>query len=309
MFESGQLYSSTMQLVNGVTNVKVSQSIQRADITVIDRGKPLNQRPVINYIPTDVTIDMWKRDNSLEIMLGLVNPTGIFAAITKTRSDTATYGIRSMQVYYAPTFSATYNSLVDIKSGVITNYSLQGSVSEPMRQSLSFQFLDQSGSQNLSPRSSNSYAASIIKPEGQSLTGIQFTGYGITGFNIQSFSLGVTFGRTAIMQLGTRFPVERQLTAVNATLQVQGYLEGLNNSMTGLGQYNCGDPTYGNVSLLMSPSCAAGSPTSVLITNPYLESISYDGQVGNFTTVSLSFSMPLGSNPLDTGDGSVLVLT
>ena len=300
---------SSMQPVNRVTDVKVDFSVPYTNVNVLNRGKPLEQRPIINYIPVNVTIDMYKSDNSLEQMLGLINPTGVAMLITDTNPLTATYGIRSMQVYYAPTSSANYNSLLDIKSGVLTNYSLQGSVSEPMRQSVAFQFLDMSGSVNTTLRDTTAYASAVIKPENIALNNLQFTGYGITGFTIQSFSLGIQFARTSVMQMGSRFPQSRPLTDVNATLQVQGFVEGLNNTFTGLSIYNCGTPTYETATLVMTPACSASSPSTVTIGNPYLESLSIAGQVGNFTTISMSFSMPLGPNPREVSDGSTLSLT
>lgn len=307
--ESGVLYSSSMAPVNGVTNVKVDWSASRTNVTVLNRGKPLEQRVIVNYIPVNVSMDLFKRDNSLEQILALINPTGVAMNITDTNAATATFGIRSMQLYYAPTNSANFDALLDIKSGVLTSYSLQGAINSPVRESISMQFLDMSGSINTTLRTSNTYAAAPVIPAGISLTGIQFSGYGLTGVNVQSFSLGINFTRTTVFQLGTRFPVSRPLTDVTATLQVQGFFEGVNNSVTGLSQYFCGSPTYGPVSLVLTPSCSTASPSSINITNPYIESQSWDGQVGNFSTFSISLSMPLGPNPLETGDGSTLTLS
>lgn len=306
--ESGLLYASSMQLVNRVTNVKIDYNIPRTNVNVLNRGKPLEARPVINYIPVNVSLDMYKSDNSLEQMLGLVNPIGIGALITDTNSLTATYGIRSMQVYYAPTQSANYNGLLDIKSGVLTSYSLQGSISEPVRQSVALQFLDMSGSVNTTARDSTNYQAAPIKPENITLANIQITGYGFSGATIQSFSLGVSFSRTQVMKMGQRFPDSRPLTDISASLQIQGFFEGVNNSLTGLNQFNFGSPTFGVVQLTLIPSTPNASPTVITLTNPYLDSFNVDGQVGNFSTFSASYSLPLGPNPLETGDGSVLTI-
>lgn len=309
--ESGVLYSSSMQVVNRVTDVKIGGQIPHANINVLNRGKPLEARPVINYSPVDVSFDLLKSDNSLETMLGLINPTGVGMLITDTNAATATYGIRSMQVYFAPTSSANYNGLYDIKSGVLTSYALQGSISEPMRQSISMSFLDISGSVNNTLRDATTYASAVIKPANISLTGIQFTGYGLTGITVQSFSLNISFSRTQVMQLGQKFPQQRPLTDIVASLQLQGYMEGLNSSLTGLSQYDCGTPTYGTIGLTMVPLCApaGSSPSQITITNPYLESFSVNGQVGNFSTFSIALSMPLGPNPLEVQDGSTLALT
>ena len=307
--ESGVLYSSSMQPLQRVTNVKIGTQIPRQNTDVLNRGKPLEQRQVINYSPVDVTFDLFKSDNSLEIMLGLINPNGIVTNIHDTNGLTATYGIRSSQVYYAPTTSTNYNGLYDLKSGVITSYGLQGTINEAMRQSIGMQYLDMSGSVNTTARDSSNYTAALVNPANIQLTGIQFTGYGVTGMNVQSFSFGVSFGRVAVMQLGTKFPVRRQLTSVVASLQVQGFIEGLNNSFTGLSQYDCGTPTYGTVGLTMTPLCGLTSPASITMINPYLESFSTDAQVGGFTTFSASFSLPIGPNPNETTDGSVVIMT
>lgn len=306
---SGVLYSDVLTPLHRVTSVRVNAQPPRTNVNVLNRGKPLEQRPVINYIPVDVSVDMVQSSLRFEQICGLVNSTGIAAALTDTNATTAQLAIRNMQILYAPTDSTNYNGELDLKSGVLTNYSLQGSISEPVRSAFSMQFLDMSGAVNTSVRDTSDYAVGPIKPENVSLTGIQFTGLGITGVTVQSFSVGVTFSRTPIMQLGQRFPVSRPLTDVNATLQVQGYMEGINNSLTGLGVFNCGDPMFGTVGLTLSPSCVTVSPYTVTAINPYWEGMSVDSQVGGFTNVSFSFSLPLGPNPLETGDGSVLKLT
>lgn len=307
--ESGNLYSSTMQNVNRVTSVKVSYDIPRVNTNNMHRGKPLEQRQVVNYIPVNVSFDMYKSDNSLEQMLGLVNTTGVAAALFDTNAATATVGMRSMQVYYAPNSSSAYNGLADIKSGVLTSYSLQGSINDAMRQSISMQFLDMSGSANTTQRDTSTYRTSIVRPEDINLTGIQFTGYGLSNITIDSFSLSIAFRRTDVIYMGSRFPIQRPLIDVNATLQVQGFIEGLNNSVTSLSQYFNGNPTYGPISLVLYPACTSASPTTITMTNPYLDNVSMDSQVGNFSTFSATFSLPLGPNALETGDGSVLTIT
>jgi len=309
LLSSGVLYSDVLTPLHRVTNVRTSAQPPRVNINVLNRGKPLEQRPVINYTPADVTVDMVQSSLRFEQMCGLVNNTGIAAALTDTAAATAQLGIRNMQILYAPTNSTNYNGELDFASGVLTSYSLQGSVTEPVRSAFSMQFLNMSGAVNTTVRDTSNYAVGPIKPENMSITGIQFTGLGITGVTIQSFSLGVTFSRAPIMALGSKFPTSRPLTDVNATLQVQGFMEGLNNSFTGLQTFDCGTPMYGTVGLTFSPSCVATSPYTITAINPYWEGLSVDSQVGNFTTISFALSFPLGPNPLETGDGSVLKLT
>lgn len=316
MYQAGQvklssgLAGTSMGAIERVQSVKINVNIPRANVSALNRSKPLAQRPVINYTPIDFSFDFVKSNNSIETMLGLVNSTGVTTQITNAQALGNSWAVRNAQVYFAPTASSSYNGLLDLKSGVLTNYSVQGSVSEPVRGSVGMQFFDMSGSVNTTARDTVTYGAEVVKPEGSYLTGILFTGYGVTGVTIQSFSLGVGFNRTQVFQLGgTPFPVDRPMTEASASLQVQGYFEGVNNSLTGLSQYSCGNPTFGNVYLTLLPSCSSAAPTTYTLTNPYLDSQSIDGQVGGFSTCSFSFSLPLPINPSETTDGSVLTIT
>lgn len=303
------LVSTTMQPVPRVTNVKADYSPALSNVMIIGRAKPLEARPVINYTPVDTTIEFYHSDNQIPQMLGLVNSSHICSGLVDTKAASSTFGMRNMQVAYAPTASATYNGLLDFKSGVLTSFSLQGSVGDPVKGSFAMQFLDVSGSVNNTTRDSTNLAAALVKPEGMSLTGILFTGYGITGMNIQSFTFSLGLGRTEVKQLGSKFPVERPLTEVNASLQVNGYFDGVNSSMTGLSQYDCGNPTYGTVGLTMIPACSTSSASTITMKNPYLTNLAIDSQAGGFSTVSITLDLPIGPNPAETTDGSTVTMT
>lgn len=304
---SGILGSETMVAACRVTNVSISTPIPRANVNVLNRGKPLEQRPVINYVPVDFSCDSYFSDKSFETNVGLINSTGITAAIVDTKAASATYGVRNMQVLFSPTNSNYFNGGRDLKSGVLSSYALKGGISEPVTRSVSMQFLDMSG-YILNTSRPAAGVAGFVRPEGAFLTGIQFSGYGVSGVNIQSFSLTVSFTRAATNNMGQRFPVERPLTDVTATLQVQGYIDGFNNVMSGLGQYNAGSPTYETVGLTLYPACSTSAPMTVTMINPYLDNETINPQIGNFATVSYSFSLPIGPNPYETGDGSRLIM-
>lgn len=306
---SGILGSEIMTPILRVTNFKWDFSVPRANVSVLNRGKPLEQRVVVNYTPVNVSMGLIQSDLRLEQILGLVNPTGIALSIADANPSTSRYGIRNMQVLYAPTSSSSYNGEIDFLSGVLTNYSLQGSIDQPIVAQIGMNFLDLTGSNNFTSRDTTNYAAGVIKPENMNLTGIQFNGYGITGFTIQSFGLNVSFTRTAVQQLGNKYPIDRPLVDVQAQLQIQGFIEGVNNTLTGLSQYDCGNPTYGNVYLTLYPSCSTSSPYTITMKNPYLDSQAVDAQVGGFTTAAFQFSLPLGPNALENTDGSVLYIT
>lgn len=297
-----------MQAVPRVTNVKVDYNVPRANVMVLNRGKPLENRPVINYIPVQAGVEFYHSDSQIAQMLGICNSSGVCQSITDTRAATYTMGLRSMQVLFAPTNSANYNGLLDLKSGVLSSYSLQGSVGDPVRGSFTLDFLDMSGSVNTTARDSTNVAANLVKPEGMSLTGIQFTGYGLTGMTIQSFSFSLGLSRAAVQQIGTKFPLERPLTDVGASFQCTAFFDGINNSVTGLSQFDCGQPSVGTVGLTLTPSCGS-SPSTITMKNPYLDSFSIDSAVGGFSTVSISLSLPIGPNPLETSDGSVVIIS
>jgi hypothetical protein len=305
--ESG--LAGAMMPIERATSVGINYSIPRASVGVLNRGKPLNQRPVINYTPVDVSIDFYKSNSDIEAALGLLNSSNVTTNLVEARSGVSTAAIRDIHVLFAPTNSTNYNGALYVSDAVLTSYAVQGSIGEPVRGSIGFQGLEMSGAVNTTSRDSTNYVAALVKPENIALTGIQFTGVGLTGTNIQSFSFSLGIGRTQVQQLGQRFPSERPLTDVSASMQIQGFFEGVNNSLTSLGNFNCGDPFDGQVKLTMTPSCSTAGATNIEIIRPYFESFSVEGQAGGFSTFSLSLSAPIGPNPNETTDGSVVKIT
>ncbi len=307
-FDSGIVGSTIPVPFHRVTNVRITDSIQRVNVMALNRGKPLVQRPITNYIPSEMMVEFVKSNSSPEYIFGLANPTGIVANIVNTNLSNVTYGVRNSYVYFAPINSTTFNGVVNLTSGVITNYSLQGTVGEPVRGSVTMQFLDRNQATTTSGRTNTDYGTALVKPENVALNNINFAGLGITGMNVQSFSFGINFNRSAIHTLGSRYPSDRPITDVTATLQLQGYTEGFNNTLTGLGTYNNGDPIYGSFTMVLTPTGDTSSPTTYTFTNPYLESQEISSQVGGFTTAVIGFSFPIGPNPLETGNGSVITI-
>jgi len=309
--QSGAAGTGIPYMVNldRATSVGVNYSIPRADVSVLNRGKPLQDRPVINYVPVDVSINCYKSNKDIERSLGLVNSSNVISNITETRNGYSTSGVRNLQVFYAPSTSSNYNSILDIKSGVLTTYSVQGSVGDPVTTSLSFQALEMSGGTNFNSRDSSNYAAALVRPENATLTGILFTGVGLTGVTIQSFSFSLGINRTQILELGSRLPTERPLTDVNAGIQVQGFFEGFNNAVTSLQTFSCGQPMNGEVTLSFTPSCTTAETTTINVVRPYFDSFSVEGQAGGFSTFTLSLNAPIGTNPTETTNGSVVKIT
>ncbi len=302
--ESGKLGSQSLVPIGRVSNCSITNNLQRADVTNLGRGKPLEQRPIINYVPVDFSCDIYKTNNNLEGILGLTNSTGVLTRIASADILDAVESIKNARILFSSNDSSYYNAGMELQSGVLTNYSIQCSIESPVKTSLSFQFLDQKTYSFSSSRSLTENNFEIVRPENSVITGIQFSGYGITGFKTQSFNLSLSINRASTMYMGERFPVDRPLTDARATLQVQGYFNGLTN-ISGLSGYNNGDPTFGDIGITLTSSCS-GDKTTYTLTNPYLDSQTYTPQAGGFTTVSLNFSLPIGTNPLDVIDGSNL---
>ncbi len=306
--ESGALPSATMLPVPRITSVRVGANLPRINVGILNRGKPLAQRPILNYTPVNGEFDYYHTDLTIPAMLGITGTLGVCAGIIETKGTIATFGVRSAQVAFAPTSSSSYNGLIDLKSGVLNSWGIQGSVSEPVRGSFGLEFLEMSGSLYGASRDSTNIDASFVKPENVSLGALALSGLGFTGVTFQSFGFNVGFARQGVQQLGAKFPVERPLTDVGATLQVQGFFDGINNSMTGLSQYDNGQSFQGSVALTLVPF-GVNASTTITMLNPYLDNFSIESQVGGFSTVSVSFSLPIGPNPNETADGSVVRIT
>lgn len=314
-FQAGQVYIDSgsqsvavMTPAQRITSVRVAPSIQRANVAVLGRGKPNAQRPIVGYVPTEASFEYVKSDKSIEQMLGLIHASNITTNLTETKPALSTYGIRNARILFAPTYSNTYDGQMDLKSGVLSNFSLQGAVGDSVKGSFTMSFLDKCESAVSSGKSSTDYNIELVKPEGVTITGIQFSGYGLTGVKVQSFSFGVNFNRTEVNIFGEKFPIERPFTDVSSSLQVQGYTDGFNSSFTGLEMLRKGDPMDGQISITLLPADSTAASTTILMTRPYLDSLEYSSQVGGFTTVSMGFALPIGPNPNEITNGSVLTI-
>ncbi len=297
---------STFAMVPRVQNVSVGFQVPRSNVPIIGRVKPLNQRPVINYVPVSLSCEYVKGDKSMEYNLGLLNPSGI--AVTQgLLPDVSTTGVQNFQVLLAPNSSSSYAGQINVWSGVLNSFSLAGSVGDPVKGSFSMDCLDRNQVANNSARVAPSYNAQLIKNENITLTGIDFTGVGYSGVVIQSFKLDVNFQRVSTLRLGEKYPV-RRLTEAVATLSLQGFLEGVTLS-PGLSGFDCGNFQAGNIGLSLLPSCSSEPATVITMTNPYVESSNLGVQVGNYISVDISYSVPLSFVSSEASSGSNLTIS
>lgn len=303
---SGQAGTS-YAMVPRCQSVNIGYQIPRTNVPIIGRMKPLNNRPVVNYTPSTVSVEYVKGDKNVETMLGILNSTGI-AVNLGAGTSLNNYGARNIQVMLAPNTSPNYAGQYNLMTGVLNSFSMGGSVTEPVKAGFSMEFLDVQQAPNNNARTIPDYGAQLVKSENTTITGIDFTGLGYSGIIIQSFKFDVNFNRTSTIRLGEKYP-DRRVTEANATLALNGFLEGSTNTVTSLTGYDCGAPIPGVYSLSLLPSCSTESPTVINITNPYLESVSLGSQVGNYISVDLQFSCPLSYVPSEAALGSNVTIT
>lgn len=304
---SGSEGSSYMRLPR-VQGIGAGFQIPRVTIPVMGRFKPLAERPVINFTPVPLSIEYIKGDKAFEDNLGLTNATGVGVALGAADSNSvAGFGCRNFQIRLAPHTSPNYAGQINVLSGVLTSFSLGGSIGDPVKGAVAFECLDWQQVTNTGVRSDITYSANLIKSENIILSGIGFSGLGITNLIIQNFKLDVTFGRVATIRMGNKYP-ERPITDVHANLSIQGFLEGINTDITSLTGYDCGTALANPIQLTLSPSCSSEAATVITMTNPYLDSQQFGAQVGNFISVDMSFSCPISTIATEAQTGSNLTI-
>lgn len=286
-------------------SISVSYQIPRQNITNLGRFKPLVSRPVVNFTPVQISFDYIKSDNTVENFLGIANPTGLPNLLSNSESVNG-YGLRNLEVVMSPTVSATYAGQIQVWSGCLQSYSMSASVGEPARANIAMEALDMTFIANTSGKATNDYSANIVKPENISISGIYFSGLGISSIITQSVSLSMSINRAATFRLGRKYP-ERPITEVNASLQLNGFVENI-NAFTGMATHDCGNPLTGVYYITLLPSCSNEAVSTYVIRNPYLDSFNFSNQVGNFASVDLSFSLPLSILASETGQGSNITL-
>lgn len=315
-FQGAELFMSTgasataVAKVDRIQDVSWNFQIPRTQTSVIGRFNPLADQPVINYTPTSLSVNYTKGNKDVERCFGLLNTTGVGVQIGQG-TTVADWGARSFQQMNVPTYAGTalaYAGQWDIVSGVLKSFSLQGSVGEAVKGSFSVEALDLRQVANTSARTVPNYSGNLIKPAGVTITGINFTGFGFTGLVLQSFSFQLAFDHAQTFQLGTQYP-ERRVSAIGATLQLGGFMEGASNALTSLTGYDLGSPLPGQYVLSLQPSCGPEPTTTITLTQPYLSSQSLGAQIGSMNQVSLGFALPCSVVPSEATAGCNVTIT
>ena len=303
---SSGLAGSSIAPLDRIQSVNVSYQPPRASIGVLGRFSPLKDRPVINFTPVNLSFDFIKSSKTIESNLGILNSTGAGLNLANSESVNG-FGLRNFEVAMASTRSDAYSNKVVLSSGALNSYSIQGSVGDPARGSCSFECLSINSASDTTTKTNQDYNGEVVKSEGTFLSGIEFEGFGLSGLMVQSFNLGVNLSRTSTFKLGSKYP-ERPITSIDTSLQVNGFMEGLNENLTLTG-YDCGAPITGSYYLTLKPSCSEEPATTYKITNPHLEGQSFTSAVGSFVAVDLSFSASVSILESEATSGPNLTIT
>lgn len=307
---SSGVTNGVFALIQRVQSIDVSFQFPRTEQRVLGRFKPLNERPVVNYTPVNLSVNYTEGNKDVERNLGFLNSTGVLIQMGQN-TEVTNWGARSFQIYNAPVNSPAYAGQWNVVSGVVKSFSLAGSVGGVVEGSFNVEALDLQQVANNTARTVPNYSGQVIKSENISITGINFTGLGYSGLTIQSFNFGININYASTFRIGTKYP-ERRITDASATLQIVGFMEGVTNTVTGLNVYDCGTFITGTYVFSMTPSCSSEPPTLITLTNPYLERQSVGTQVGNYTSIDLGFSCPLTVVPMEAtgaGFGSNVTIT
>ncbi len=293
--------------IQRVSNISTAFQPPRTQQRVIGRMLPLNQQPVLNYTPVSLSVNSTMGNKDLTRNLGLLNSTGILTQIGQN-TEVTNWGARSFQIYNAPINSPNYAGQWNVVTGVLKSYSAAGSVGGVVEEAITMEALNLQQVDNNNPRTVPNYSGVVVKSENMIITGINFSGLGFSGLTIQSFSFQTSINHAATFRIGTQFP-ERRITDGTATLQVVGFMEGVTNTVDSLNTYAAGNSLTGTFVLSLTPSCSSEPAMNITMVSPYLDSQTVGTQVGNYTEVSLGFSVPLTTVPAETTLGSNVTIT
>lgn len=304
---SSGIVNDTYALIQRVTNISTAYQIPRTQQRVLGRMLPLNEQPVLNYTPVNLSVNFTEGNKDVERNLGILNTTGVLTQIGQN-TEVTNWGARSFKILNAPINSTTYAGQWNVVTGILKSYSLAGSVGGVVEGSFSIEALDLQQVANGSARTVPNYSGQVVKSENMQITGINFTGLGYSGLTIQSFNYQQNINHAATFRIGTQYP-ERRITDGVATLQIVGYMEGTTNTINSLNTYTNGNALTGTFVLALTPSCSTEPATTITMVSPYLDSQTLGTQVGGYTTVTLGFSIPLTTVASETTLGSNVTIT
>jgi len=191
---------------------------------------------------------------------------------------------------------------INLRSGVLTNYTFQASVGQTPRTSLSLEFLDigmDAVTAVVPPTVDDGYPT--LRPQDIDLT-LPSGLFGVSSVYPQNFTFTLPLSRIQINRIGQRKPVSREVQSpVMASFQISAIVDQFastpNTSGNSLYNLTCGAPLTGDIGVLIKVPTCTGESTQTLVRytlrKPYLDSVNFSNSVGGYTTVDMQFTCPV----------------
>lgn len=285
-------------IIPNVQSVNTSFQIQRRDTMKLGRFAPIKHRQAEQDPLVNVSLEFIPTGSDIYNTLGLM---GTGSMIENLMTGIAKWNDAKIQIREL-VGGGTSVGTINLRTGVITNYSFNASVGQTPKTSLSMEFLDigvDASTQIIPPSIDDGNP--ILRPQDISVdfpTGI----FGVSNIYIQSFSFSLPLGRLQVNEIGNGKPVSRELSSpVIASIQIQAIIENFQSTsnISGSSMYNltCGTPLNDNLVITVKvPSCTGESTETLVgytVRYPYLDSISIGNSIGGYTSTELQLSCPL----------------
>lgn len=285
-------------IVPNVQSVSTAFQIQRRESLRLGRFAPLpyrmsEQDPLIN-----VSLDFIPTGNNIFQTLGLMGPVSCLDFLVSGSNKLNDMKIQIRELVGGGGAVGTIN----LRSGALTNYSFQATVGQAPKTTVALEFVDigmDAVTAVVPPTIDDGYPTLRSQDIDITLpTGV----FGITTMYPQNFTFSLPLGRTQINKIGRRTPVSREISSpVIASFQIQAIVDTFastpNVSGNSLFNLTCGAPINGNILVNVKTPTCTGDATQRLVLytmrNPYLDSVNFSNSVGGYTTVDLSFTVPV----------------
>lgn len=292
-------------VVPNVQSISTAFQIQRRESIRLGRFAPTPYRMAEQDPLVNVNIDFIPTGSNILSTLGLMATDSIVGNLASGNNK---FNDMSIQIRELVGGGASVGT-INLRSGVLTNYSFQASVGQTPKTTVSLEFLDigmDAVTAVVPPNIDDNYPTLRSQDIDITLpTGI----FGVNSIYPQNFSFTLPLGRTPINRIGRRKPVSRELSSpIISTFQIQAIVDTFasttNVSGNSLFSLSCGSPIAGNIIVnVKRPTCTGDATQSLVqytIRNPYLDNVSFSNSVGGYTTVDLTFTCPVTPDNLST---------
>lgn len=286
------------ELVPNVQSISTAFQVQRRESLVLGRFAPTpyrqaDQDPLIN-----VNVDFIPTGSNIFRTLGLL---GTGSMIDNLVTGSNKWNDMRVQVRELVGGGGSVGT-INLRSGVLTNYTFQATVGQTPRTSVALEFLDIGIDAVTSVVPPNvDYGYPTLRPQDILLT-LPTGLFGVASVYPQNFTFTLPLNRTQINRLGFRKPVSREVSSpVMASFQIQAVIDQFastpNTSGNSLFNLTCGTSLPGNIGILVRVPTCTGDSTQTLVNytlrKPYLDSVNFSNSVGGYTTVDMQFTCPV----------------